>query len=80
MIIELYHNNAKSELREISCLKLTAPLVLFDSDTGKFFVKTPCDPRICETAPKYLLYRECRGEVLVNIVIVRTLKSEEVLA
>ena len=78
MIIELYHNNAKSELREISCLGLTAPLVLFDSD--KFFVKTPYDPRICETAPKYLMYRECRGEVLSNIEIVRTLKSEEVLA
>lgn len=41
MIIELHHNDAKSELREISCLELTAPLVLFDSDTGKFFVKTP---------------------------------------
>ena len=80
MIIELYHNNAKSELREISCSKLTAPLVLFDSNTGKFFVKTFCDSRICETAPKYLLYRECRGEVLSNIEIVRTLKSEEVLA
>ena len=77
MIIELRHNDRKSEFREISCLELTAPLVLFDSNTGKFFVKTPCDPRICEIAPKYLLYRECRGEVLVNIEIVRQ-KSTQV--
>lgn len=79
MIIELHHNDRKSEFREISCLELTAPLVLFDSDTGKFFVKTPCDPRICETAPKYLLYRECRGQVLGNIEIVQQ-KSTEVMA
>ena len=78
MIIELHHNDAKSELREISCLELTAPLVLFD--TGKFFVKTPCDPRICETAPKYLLYRECRGELLGNIEIVRQKSTTEVTA
>ena len=77
MIIEIHHNDRKSEVRKISCLELTAPLVLFDS--GKFFVKTPHDPRICETAPKYLLYRECRGEVLSDIEIVQQ-KSTEVTA
>ena len=79
MIIEFRHNDRKSELREISCLKLTAPLVLFDDRTGKFFVKTPCDPRICEKVTKYLMYRECRGEVLGNIEI-RRKKSTEVTA
>ena len=80
MIVELHHNDGTSDFPEICCTELTAPSVIFDSHTGKFFVKAPCDPRICTTVAKYLLYRECRGEVLNNIKVVRTPKSEEVLA
>lgn len=78
MDIELHHNDGKSEFREIARTELTAPLVI--KDKGKFFIKAPHDPRILKTVPKYLLYRECRGEVLKNIEVVRTPKSEEVLA
>lgn len=78
MIIELHHKNSEIELREIGRTELTAPLVL--EDEGKFFIKAPCDPRICAAAPKHLIYKECRGESLNNIAIVRSAKSEEVLA
>ncbi|MEG4273838.1 MULTISPECIES: hypothetical protein [unclassified Microcoleus] len=78
MIVELHHNDGKSEFPEICCTELTAPSVIFDRDTGKFFFKTPCDPRICTTVAKYLLYRECRGEVLNSIKVVRPLDSEDV--
>ncbi len=71
MIIELRHNDTTTEFREISCVELTAPTVILDENTGKFFIKAPCDPRICQTIAKYLLYRECRGEILSNIEIVR---------
>lgn len=78
MIIELHYNDGTVEFPEVCCTELTAPTVI--KDKGKFFLKTPCDPRICLKAIKYLLYRECRGEVLNNIAIVRDFKSEEVLA
>lgn len=78
MIIELQHNDGTSDFPEICCTELTAPTII--KDKGKFFLKTPCDPRICQKVAKYLLYRECRGEVLNNIAIVRDSKSEEVLA
>lgn len=78
MIIELQSNNGKSDFPEICCTELTAPTVI--ENKGRFFLKTPCDQRICSTVVKYLLYRECRGEVLNNIAIVRTVESEEVLA
>lgn len=77
MDIELHHNDGKSEFLEIARTELNAPLVI--EHKGKFFIKTPYDPRILETVPKYLLYRECRGEVLTNIEVVRSPK-EEVLA
>ena len=78
MIVELHHNDGTSEFREIARTELIAPTVI--EDQGKFFIKTPCDPRICEKVAKYLLYRECRGEVLSNIEVVRSAKSEEVPA
>lgn len=78
MIIELHHNDGTMEPREIARTELTAPTVLKTKD--KFFLKSPCDPRICTTAPKSLVYRECRGESLNNIEVVRTAKTEEVLA
>ena len=78
MIIELHHNDGTAELPEICCTELTAPTVI--QAKGKFFIKAPCDPRITLTAAKYLLYRECRGEFLSNIVVSRSDKSEEVLA
>lgn len=78
MIIELHHNDGTAEFREIARTELIAPTVI--ENKGKFFIKTPCDPRICKTVAKYLLYKECRGEVLSNIEIVRSAKSEEVLA
>lgn len=75
MTIELHYNDGRREFREIACTDLTPPLVLLDGD--KFFVKSPCDPRICTTVINYLPYRQVRGEVLNNIEIVRS-SSEEV--
>ena len=78
MIIELHHKNSEIELREIGRTELTAPLVL--EDEGKFFIKAPHDPRICQPAKQlHLCYRECRGETLNNIAIMRSAKSEEIL-
>ncbi|MEG4133349.1 hypothetical protein QUA41_31240 [Microcoleus sp. Pol11C1] len=77
MIVELIRNDGTSDFPEICCTELTAPSVIFDSDSGKFFAKAPIDPRICPVAVKYLPYRECRGEVLSSIAIVRS-HSEEV--
>jgi hypothetical protein len=76
MIVELHSNDGTSKFLEVCCTELTAPSVIFDQDKDQFFIKSPCDPRICTTAAKYLLYKECRGEVLNNI-IVRS-RSEEV--
>lgn len=78
MIIELHHNDGSVEPREIARTELTAPTVLKTRD--KFFIKSPCDPRLCTIGPKHLMYRECRGENLNSIEIVRTPNSEEVLA
>lgn len=78
MIIELHYNDGTVEPREIARTELTAPTVLKARDN--FFLKSPCDPRICTIAPKYLMYRECRGENLSTIEVVRILESEEVLA
>jgi len=75
MTIELHYNDGRQEFREISGTELTAPLVLLEGDN--FFIKSPCDPRICVTVVKYLPYRQVRGEVLNNIEIVRS-PSEEV--
>jgi hypothetical protein len=75
MTIELHYNDGRREFREIACTEVTAPIVLKDGD--KFFIKTPCDLRICATVIKYLPYRQVRGEVLDNIEIVRS-PSEEV--
>lgn len=78
MIIELHRNDGRTDFVEIARSELTAPTVI--QNKGKFFIKTPHDPRICSTVAKYLLYRECRGEVLNNIAVVRSDTSEEVLA
>lgn len=78
MIIELHHNDGTAEFPEICCTELTAPTVI--QVKGKFFIKSPCDPRIFLTVAKYLLYRECRGEFLNNIAVSRSNKSDEVLA
>ena len=77
MIVELQDNNGKSDFPEVCCTELTAPTIL--ENNGKYFLKTPCDPRIHSTVDKYLLYRECRGEALNNIAVVRSDKSEEIL-
>ena len=78
MIIELHHNDGKVEEKEIARTELSAPLVLEDND--KFFIKAPHDPRICQPAKQlHLCYRECRGETLNNIAIMRSAKSEEIL-
>ncbi len=77
MIIELQSKDGKSDFREVCCTELTAPTVL--EHNGKYFLKTPCDPRIHSIVDKYLLYRECRGEVLNNIAVARSAKSEELL-
>jgi len=77
MTIELHYNDGRTDFREITCTEFTAPTVLKDEDN--FFVKSPCDPRICQTVAKYLLYRQVRGEVLTNIEVVRShSESEEV--
>ena len=72
MIIELqFHDrNRPSEFYEIDRTELTAPTTLCDKK-GNFFVKCPLDPRITAGIEKYLCYRQCRGEHLSNIEIVR---------
>lgn len=79
MIIELHHNDGQVEPQEIARTELNAPLVIKDGD--KFFIKAPHEPRICLPTTKqiHLCYRQCRGENLNNIAIMRSVKSEEIL-
>lgn len=78
MIIELHHNDGKIESQEVARTELNVPLVI--KDKNKFFIKAPHDPRIClSTTRLHLCYRECRGETLNNIAIVRSATSEEIL-
>lgn len=82
MIIELQFRDSSrpSEFREIAKTELTAPTVIEDKK-GNFFIKCPVDSRIMNVGTRDcpLQYRQCRGEHLSSIEIVRTPKSEEVL-
>lgn len=69
MTIELCFNDGTSEFREICRTELTAPTVI--ENRGKFFIKVPCDSRIYSCVHSFLIYRECRGEVLNNIEVAR---------
>jgi len=67
--------NRPSNLFKISRTELTAPTALVDKE-GNFFIKCPNDPRITVGSVDCpLLYCQCRGEMLSNILVVR---SEEV--
>jgi hypothetical protein len=79
IVVELHHHNKKVDSVKIDRTELTAPTVIFDRHQGKFFVKLPVDPRITAGTPNCpLQYRQCRGEVLSNIEVVRSASAEEV--
>lgn len=69
--IEFCHNDKTVDFVRINCTELTAPAIIFDKHEGKFFVKVPVDSRIVVAGtPAYpLQYRECRGEILSNILV-----------
>jgi hypothetical protein len=80
IVVELQFRdrNRPSNLFKIARTELTAPTVIEDKE-GNFFIKCPIDPRIVVGSVDCpLQYRQCRGEVLSNILVVRSL-SEEVV-
>lgn len=77
IVVELQFSDRRpSNLFNIIGTEFTAPTVLEDKE-GNFFIKCPLDPRIITagTPDCPLQYRQCRGEALSNILVVR---SEEV--
>lgn len=71
IVVELHHHDKNVDSVKIARTELTAPTIIFDRHQGKFFIKLPVDPRIVAGTTNFpLQYRECRGEVLNNIVVV----------
>lgn len=70
-----------NDFYQIVGTELTAPTVIKDKE-GNFFIKCPIDPRIVVVGSVDcpLLYRQCRGEVLSDILVVRSESSEEEVA
>lgn len=67
-----------SNLFKIAKTELTAPTVLQDKE-GNFFIKCPNDPRITVGSVDCpLLYYQCRGEMLNDILVARSESAEEV--
>lgn len=83
IVVELQFRDRSrpSNLVKIARTELTAPTVLEDRE-GNFFIKCPIDPRIMVVGSVDcpLVYRQCRGEVLSNILVVQTSKSGEEVA
>jgi hypothetical protein len=74
--IELCKKDGTVKSAKIKGTELTAPTVIQDR-RGNFYVKVPVDPRITAGKPDYpLQYRQCRGEALSSIEIVRSLSEE----
>ena len=71
IVVELQFrdSNRPSNTFKIAGSELTAPTVI--EHKGNFFIKCPNDPRITVGSVDCpLLYRQCRGEVLSNILVV----------
>ena len=82
MIVEFhFHDRTRQpEFRQIACTELTAPTTVVDRE-GNFFIKSPIDHRITAGGIKnYLCYRQCRGEYLSSIEIVRKASEQEEVA
>lgn len=80
IVVELQFRdrNRPSDFFNIVGSELTAPTVIEDRE-GNFFIKCPINPRIVAGSVDCpLLYRQCRGEVLSNILVVRSQPEEEV--